>query len=367
MSLPLTLNELLAEGEEEGELTELEGEEEETVNPVLPTGNDIIWAAVFFFLLWGAMRYILLPPIQKTRAERAAKIAAAKDASESASSDLASVQAAYDEKINAARAEAAEIIDAARAEAEAERSTVLAAAEAEVSELRASADAELAAARSSALSNLRPQVAGVAASAASTVVGRDLDASAAGRRSRSSAPRRRSMNALMVFAAEKPNGFWLPGDVKEFWWGLVAFIVVFGALAWKVLPLFKKMLADRADKVEAELAAADKAQADADAEMRSLKERLGDADADAAQIVADARHTADQLKVDLAARARSDAAALKARAEADIEGARRQAQADLQAEVSAAALAAAEEVVRESIDDATQASLIDRYIEQVGA
>ena len=49
-----------------------EGEEhsegdDETVNPVLPTGSDIIYAAIFFVALWAAMKYVLLPPIMKVR------------------------------------------------------------------------------------------------------------------------------------------------------------------------------------------------------------------------------------------------------------------------------------------------------------
>jgi len=56
---------------EEGEETD-----DETVNPVLPTGGDIIWAAIFFFALWAVMKYVLMPPVQKVRAERAAKIGA---------------------------------------------------------------------------------------------------------------------------------------------------------------------------------------------------------------------------------------------------------------------------------------------------
>ena len=111
-----------------------EGEEkdDETVNPVLPTGGDIVYAAIFFFALWAAMKYVLLPPIQKVRAERAAKIAAARDAADNASADMGSAQADYDAALADARAEAASILEAARSEADAHRAQVVGAAEAEV-------------------------------------------------------------------------------------------------------------------------------------------------------------------------------------------------------------------------------------------
>ena len=153
--------------------------EEETVNPVLPTGGDIIYAAIFFFALWAAMKYVLLPPVQKVRAERAAKIAAARDAADNASSDMGSAQADYDAAMAGARAEATSILDAARNEADAARSSVVAAAESEAAEQRASAESELAELRSQSLLALSGDIAAVAAGAASTVIGRSVDVSTA--------------------------------------------------------------------------------------------------------------------------------------------------------------------------------------------
>ena len=161
----------VVEGEEAGE--------EETVIPVLPTGGDIVYAIIFFFALWAAMKYVLVPPVQTVRAERAAKIAAARDAADNASVDMGSAQADYDAALADARAEAASILDAARAEADTHRAQLVGAAEAEVAEARAAAVAEVASARTAALGNLTGDVADVAAGAASTVIGRQVDPAAA--------------------------------------------------------------------------------------------------------------------------------------------------------------------------------------------
>ncbi len=76
-----TLDEIVGE-ELVAFVEEVEGEEvegdEETVNPVLPTGFDMVYAFIFFVALWAAMKYVLLPPINKVRAEREGKIAAAR-------------------------------------------------------------------------------------------------------------------------------------------------------------------------------------------------------------------------------------------------------------------------------------------------
>jgi F-type H+-transporting ATPase subunit b len=172
---------------------------------------------------------------------------------------------------------------------------------------------------------------------------------------------------IRLFAAEGPNKFFIPGDINELYWASAAFVVVFGALVWKVLPLFRNLLNNKADRIEAQLNSADEAQKKAAGELSELKARLGDADAEAARIVTEGHATAAKLRDDLKVRAASDVASMKERAAADIEAAKAKAQSDLQAEVAAATLSTAEELVRTNLDEASQVALIERYIEQVGA
>ena len=77
-----------------------------------------------------------------------------------------------------------------------------------------------------------------------------------------------------------------------------------------------------------------------------------------------------QIELDDAiARAKADAeaASVRERGAAEIAAARERASADLQAELGVKALAAAEAVVRENLDDAAQAQLVEDYINRVGA
>ena len=175
------------------------------------------------------------------------------------------------------------------------------------------------------------------------------------------------MSLWLTLASEGPNGKFIPADPKELYFGAAAFFIVLYFLVTKLFPIINKALGDRGDKVEAELAAAEEAQAAADAEVAALKAKLGDAEADAQALVDSANRQADKLKSDAAAKADADADAIRERAASDIEGMRAQAQADLQAEVTGKALSAAEDVVRESLDDATQNDLIESYINQVSA
>ena len=170
-----------------------------------------------------------------------------------------------------------------------------------------------------------------------------------------------------IFAAEGPNGNWIPGDPNEFYWGSVAFLIILAVFIMKGLPAIKAAMKAQTAKVEGELAAAEQAKADAEAELASLESSLGDSGAEAEAIVADAREQATRLEADLIARAEADVAASKERARLEVAAQRDQALADLRAAVAAQAQAAADAVVRSNLDDATQASLIDDYISAVGA
>lgn len=175
------------------------------------------------------------------------------------------------------------------------------------------------------------------------------------------------MSVLLTLAAEGPNGQFFPSDIKEFYFGGAAFLVVFGVIVWKLFPIISKALADRGERIAAELAAAEQAQAEADAEVAAMKAQLGNAEADGRKLVEDARAQAEKVKAEGIARADADAAALRERASSDAEGMRAQVAADIQAEVSARALEAAEKVAMANLDDATQTQLIEQYIDQVGA
>jgi F-type H+-transporting ATPase subunit b len=170
---------------------------------------------------------------------------------------------------------------------------------------------------------------------------------------------------LNLIAAEGPNGRFLPSDIKEFWWSTAAFLIVMSLIIWKLLPMIKKAMSDRSDRIRDGLVEAERARIDAEAELSALRSKLGDADAEAARIVEAAHEQADTVKADLIARADAEAADAKEKAAIEVTASTGQASADIQAAVAAQAAAAAESVVTANLDQSTHVDLIDRYIEQV--
>lgn len=179
------------------------------------------------------------------------------------------------------------------------------------------------------------------------------------------------MQILTILAAgaggEEKWYYWLFHDWREVLITGLASVIVFALLAWKGGPALKNMWNGRIERIAKEVSDAETARAEAEQAYAEVQASLGNAEAERSRILAEARQTAEAVKRQLAERGEQEAAELRARAAIDIENAKQQAIADLQAEVAALALGAAEAVVRNNLDEATQAELIDRYIAQVGA
>jgi F-type H+-transporting ATPase subunit b len=173
------------------------------------------------------------------------------------------------------------------------------------------------------------------------------------------------MTSLAFFAAEGPNGYFLPSDPREAFWAAMAFFVVVGLLVWKAGPLITGGLADRTAGIERDLEEARQARADAESALTASSADLPDVSAEEARIRAEAKETAAKLKADMVSKAEADATAMVERGRADVAARRRQAQADLAADVAEMTRTAAEAVVMDGLDAGAQSDLIDTYINQV--
>ena len=177
------------------------------------------------------------------------------------------------------------------------------------------------------------------------------------------------LHNIALLAAEEgaENGFWLPHDLKEVLWGTLSFLIV-AFLLWKFArkPAAEAM-SGRIERISTELDAAAQTRLAAEGERERIKAALADSDSEAARLIEEARRSADQLTVDIAARTEVDIANLRERAQADLASTRAQAESDLSGELSRLSLGAAERVVESSLDPEAQQRLIDQYISQVGS
>lgn len=152
---------------------------EKVINPVVPDiVGEIFWGAVSFFTLWVLMRYALLPPLLRVRAQRAEQEQGDLEAAAAAEAQAEQVRRDYEATLAEARSQAHQVLEEARAHAEAERGRKVSAVESEVLAERQASMAELDSARAVAVGQMGSDVAELAVAAASKVVDAPLSTEA---------------------------------------------------------------------------------------------------------------------------------------------------------------------------------------------
>ena len=134
----------------------------------------VITAALSFVLFLNIIWRFGFDSIEKMLSDRKARIEQGLRDAEQAGRDRASAKAEHDEMIKDARREANDVVARAQRQAEEQRQAGVEATRKELERLRAEARAEIAAERDATLVELRTQVADLALSAASYVVGETM-------------------------------------------------------------------------------------------------------------------------------------------------------------------------------------------------
>lgn len=154
---------------------------------------------------------------------------------------------------------------------------------------------------------------------------------------------------------------------NEVIWGALSFLVVFGLLLKFGFPPIKKGLADRADKIQADVDAAETAKAEATAKSGEYDAKLAEARSEAARIIEEARRDADAYRAEKRTEADAEITRLREQAQADVEASKAQAIADIRGEVATLAIGAAEQVVGQNLDRNANVALVEQFIDSVGA
>lgn len=148
--------------------------------------------------------------------------------------------------------------------------------------------------------------------------------------------------------------------------GGIAFLVVFGALVWKLLPKITTVLDERAQTIEGGIARAEEAQAEAQQTLEQYRSQLAEARHEAARLREEARQQGSAIIAEMREQAQSEAQRLTAQAHQQIDAERKQALASLRADVGRLSVDLASRVVGEALeDDARQRRTIDRFLAEI--
>jgi len=153
-------------------------EGEDPFSPVVPHWTELVWGAVFFFLLLAILYKVAWPSLQAALAAREKAIVGSLREAEATKAEADGVLADYRAKLADAQSEAQRIIDEGRRTGEQIVADARSRADAEAQQILTRAQGEIAAERDRAISALRAELAGLSIELASRVVGKSLDTAA---------------------------------------------------------------------------------------------------------------------------------------------------------------------------------------------
>ena len=172
------------------------------------------------------------------------------------------------------------------------------------------------------------------------------------------------MNALNL-AAEVPENPLVP-PIPELVIGLIAFFIVFGFLAKKLLPKINKVLDERRAQIEGRIEDAEATQAEAQQVLADYRAQLADARHEAARLRQEAQEQGATLIAERRAGGQRQREEIIAAGHAQIEADRKAAAQALRQDVGKLATELAGKLVGESLEDhARQSRTIDRFLDEL--
>ncbi|RXZ70101.1 F0F1 ATP synthase subunit B [Agromyces albus] len=175
-----------------------------------------------------------------------------------------------------------------------------------------------------------------------------------------------------VLSAATEGGEASPSPVIPEWydiiWSSVCFVIIL-VFFWKyVLPRVQKLLDERGEAIEGNIAKADEAQRKAEAALEQYTAQLADARTEAGRIRESARDDSKTIVAEAREQALSEAARIASSAQAQIEAERQAALVSLRSDVGTLAIDLASGVIGESLtDDAKAQSVVDRFLAELEA
>ncbi|QXE34655.1 F0F1 ATP synthase subunit B [Streptomyces sp. GMY02] len=173
------------------------------------------------------------------------------------------------------------------------------------------------------------------------------------------------MSPLLNIAAEEMENPLVP-PVPELVIGLLAFVIVFGFLAKKLLPNINKVLEERREAIEGGIEKAEEAKTEAQSVLEQYKAQLAEARHEAARLRQEATEQGAVIIQEMKAEGQRQREEIIAAGHAQIEADRKAAASALRQDVGKLATELAGKLVGESLEDhARQSRTIDRFLDEL--
>nr|P50013.1 RecName: Full=ATP synthase subunit b; AltName: Full=ATP synthase F(0) sector subunit b; AltName: Full=ATPase subunit I; AltName: Full=F-type ATPase subunit b; Short=F-ATPase subunit b [Streptomyces lividans]CAA80323.1 H(+)-transporting ATP synthase [Streptomyces lividans] len=170
------------------------------------------------------------------------------------------------------------------------------------------------------------------------------------------------MSPMLQIAAEEMENPLIP-PIPELVIGLIAFVIVFGFLAKKLLPNINKVLEERREAIEGGIEKAEAAQTEAQSVLEQYKAQLAEARHEGRE---EAQEQGATLIAEMRAEGQRQREEIIAAGHAQIQADRKAAASALRQDVGKLATELAGKLVGESLEDhARQSRVIDRFLDEL--
>jgi len=149
-------------------------------------------------------------------------------------------------------------------------------------------------------------------------------------------------------------------------WTLVVFAILLVILAKTAWPAILKVVEEREAKIQAQLDAAEKANAEAQRVLAVYHQQIASAREESQAIVAAARQAGERLREELVSKGRAEQEELLVRARREIGLERDKAVVELRREAVELSIAAASKVLERNLDNETDRRLVADFLQGLG-
>ncbi len=149
-------------------------------------------------------------------------------------------------------------------------------------------------------------------------------------------------------------------------WSVVVLIVI-GLFFWKyALPMYRKVMDERTEKIEGGIQRAEEAQVKAQAALEQYTAKLDEARLEAARIREDAQDQGKQIIAEMKTKAQEESDRIVAAGSSQLAAQRQQIVAELRGDLGRTAVDLSEKIIGESLsDDVKRAGTIDRFLNEL--
>ncbi len=149
-------------------------------------------------------------------------------------------------------------------------------------------------------------------------------------------------------------------------WTWILFLLTLGVLSWKAFPAISKALEARRERIDEEIASARRDREEARRLLDEHQRQLDEARLEAKGFLQEGREAGERLREEILADARKEHEALLEKARREMEREREELTAAVRRDAVDLAIAAAERLVSERLDDEANRKLVRDYLSEIG-